>query len=94
MNNDNYKNWEEQATNEIKTLENEIRKIDKEVKKQIEDARQKRDEIKKRIKIKKSTLERIKKDCNQLITGKIPERKRKEKSSREKEVIEVTEEIN
>lgn len=84
-----YSIWEEQATNEIKTLENEIKKIDKDVKKQIEDAREKRDEIKKKIKRKKSTLERIKKDCNQLITGKIPERKRKEKTHEGKEVIEA-----
>jgi len=85
MNEDTYKNWEEQATSEIKVLENEIKKIDKDVKKQIEEAREKRDEIKKKIRRKKSTLERIKKNCNQLITGKIPERKKKMKLPEVKE---------
>jgi len=79
INEDTYKIWEEQSITAIKILEDKIKKIDKEVKKQIAEARARRKELISEIKVKKFTLEKIKKNCNQLITGKIPERKKKEK---------------
>jgi hypothetical protein len=78
MNEEGYKKMLEGASNELKILEDKLKQINRNYEKQKRIIREERISLTREIREKKRIFESIQNLSNQLITGKLPERKKKE----------------